>query len=209
MEYLPTLKKILLAGLLLPLGWACEKTPEVLPTMLDGDVIFDPNIYKPDSLLVSYAYPNPAAVDAAKPVIIACHGYTATTFEWNELRTYMGGRNDMYLSQVLLGGHGRTYEDFKNSTWKDWQLAITEEYDRLQRAGYTNLNFVCSSTSCPLILDLFASGYFEGKTIPANVLMVDPIVVSSAKSLSLIGVVGPMLGYIEAVNTPIEDKYWY
>ena len=188
---------------------ACEKEPLITDTMLDGDIVFDPSLYSPADYLVSHAKPNPTPAEADIPVIIASHGYSATTFEWDELRVWTAGRNDVLISQVLLGGHGRTYSEFRDSSWKDWQSAITEEYERLVKAGYKNINLLGSSTSCALIIDLLASGYFENQTVPFNILLVDPIVISSAKSLTLIGIVGPMLGYIEAENTLEEDKYWY
>jgi len=40
-----------------------------------------------------------------------------------------------------LGGHGRTYADFKNSSWEDWQEPIMTEYNALLAKGYTNINF--------------------------------------------------------------------
>ncbi len=187
----------------------CDKTPPITDAMLDGDTIFDPSLYQKEIYLTSYAHPNPSAIEKAKPVIIACHGYSASTFEWNEFRDWSVGKGDFYLSQVLLGGHGRTYEDFKNATWRDWQDSIKSEYNRLVAKGYTNINFVASSASGALLLEMLSSGYFNGKVIPKNILLVDPIVIPSNKTLSLIGIVGPMLGYIEADNTTEEDKYWY
>lgn len=66
------------------------------------------------------------------PVLIAAHGYSASTFEWDELRKYADSvKSGILISQVLLGGHGRTYQDFKNSTWRDWQASILNEYKNL------------------------------------------------------------------------------
>ncbi|NID09029.1 alpha/beta hydrolase [Fibrivirga algicola] len=188
---------------------ACSSEPAITKDMLDGGTIFDPSIYKPELYLVSRAIPVPTAAQAQRPVIIACHGYSATTFEWDELRTWAGGRTDFYLSQVLLGGHGRSYEDFKTSTWRDWQAAIRAEYDALQKAGYKHISLLGSSTSGPLLLELVASGYFAGRLAPRNILLVDPIVIPSDKTLSLIGVVGPMLGYIDSKQPTTEDKVYY
>ncbi|MBO0933015.1 alpha/beta hydrolase [Fibrella aquatilis] len=188
---------------------ACSKEPAITKDMLDGGTLFDPSIYKPDLYLVSKAKPAPTPEQARTPVIIACHGYSATTFEWDELRTWLGNRTDVYLSQVLLGGHGRSYADFKKSTWHDWQGAIMAEYDALVKAGYTNISLLGSSTSGPLVLDLVASGYFASRTVPRNLLLVDPIIIPSDKTLSLIGVVGPMLGYVAADQPAAEDKVFY
>lgn len=191
------------------LSLSCAKDPILTKDILDGGSLFDPSIYKPERYLVSRAIPKPTPEQARKPVLIACHGYSATTFEWDEFRAWAAGRSDFYVSQVLLGGHGRSYEDFKKSTWRDWQTAITNEYDALLNAGYQNISLVGSSTSGALLIELLASGYFTGRTAPRNVLMVDPIVIPSDKSLSLIGVVGPMLGYVETKQSADEDKVYY
>ncbi|MDH5380844.1 MAG: esterase, partial [Cyclobacteriaceae bacterium] len=103
---------------LLILITSCGGTPEITADMLDGDVLFDPSLYNPNQYLVSYANPTPDALQAQTPVLIVTHGYTATTFEWDEFRNWNNANgNQFLLSQVLLGGHGRTYEEFKNSTW--------------------------------------------------------------------------------------------
>jgi carboxylesterase len=177
--------------------------------MLDSGTFFDPSLYNPDRYLVSKAIPTPTAEQARRPVIIACHGYSASTFEWDEFRSWANGRTDFYLSQVLLGGHGRSYEDFKKSTWHDWQSAIIAEYEQLIKAGYQNISLLGSSTSGALLTELVSSGYFNGRLSPRNILLVDPIIIPSDKSLSLIGVFGPMLGYIDTKQPAAEDKYYY
>lgn len=188
----------------------CDKTPPYTDAMLDSGKLFDPSLYHPEKYLTSIAHPNPTSAEKARPVIIACHGYSATTFEWDEFRTWLKpDSNQVFVSQVLLGGHGRSYEEFKQSTWRDWQDSIKSEYERLVKEGYTNINFAGSSTSGPLIMELVASGYFNGKVTPKNILLVDPIVIASNKTLSLVGILGPMLGYIDTGNSAAEDKYWY
>ena len=188
---------------------SCSKTPDINnETMLDGDQIFDPSLYNPAKYLVSAAIENPSAAQLNTPVVIAVHGYTATTFEWDEFRTYIDNKADVLVSQVLLGGHGRTYEEFKNSTWKDWQTPILEEYNALRAKGYTNINFAGSSTACPLVMDLIKIGEIGTKGMK-HIFMVDPIVIPSDKLLTIIGLVGPMLGYLETTLTTAEEGHWY
>jgi carboxylesterase len=171
--------------------------------------LYDPSINDPAAYLVSYSNPNPSAIDAAKPVFIAVHGFSASTFEWDEFREWTGNRADYSISQVLLGGHGSTYEAFRATSWKDWQASIIEEYDRLVTAGFTNISFIGSSAGAALLIEMLGSGFFDGKTAPRNVLMIDPFLVPSSKSLSMIHLVGPVIGYVEADNTIPEDRYWY
>ncbi len=188
---------------------SCSKTPDINnATMLDGDQIFDPSLYNPEKYLVSAGIANPNAAQLNTPVVIAGHGYSATTFEWDEFRTYCDLKADILVSQVLLGGHGRTYEEFKKSTWQDWQTPILTEYNALRAKGYTNINFAGSSTSCPLVIDLIRKGEI-GANGMRHIFMVDPIVIPSDKLLSIIGLVGPMLGYMETTNTPAEEGHWY
>lgn len=203
------MKSVLSLGLLAILGLACSSEPAITPAMLDSGTLFDPSIYKPEKYLISKAIPKPTPEQARRPVLIACHGYSATTFEWDELRSFLGNRTDIYLSQVLLGGHGRSYEDFKKSSWQDWQTAIITEYEALTKAGYQNISLLGSSTSGALLLELVSSDYFANHPAPRHLLLVDPIVIPSDKSLSLIGIVGPMLGYIETDQAASEDKVYY
>ena len=188
---------------------ACSKSPDINnATMLDGDSIFDPSLYNPAKYLVSVAIENPSTAKKNTPVIIVGHGYTATTFEWDEFRSYADSKGNLLVSQVLLGGHGRTYEDFKKSTWEDWQEPILTEYNALRAKGYTNINFAGSSTSCPLVMDLVKTGKI-GENGMKHIFLVDPIVVSSNKLLTLVGLVGPMLGYMETTMTAGEEGHWY
>jgi len=188
---------------------ACSKSPDINnETMLDGDQIFDSALYNPAKYLVSVGIENPTTAQKNTPVIIVGHGYTASTFEWDEFRTYADSKGNLLVSQVLLGGHGRTYEDFKKSTWEDWQEPIMTEYNALLAKGYTNINFAGSSTSCPLVMDLIKKGKI-GENGLKHIFLVDPIVVSSNKLLTLIGLVGPMLGYMETTMTTGEEGHWY
>jgi carboxylesterase len=107
-----------------------------------------------------------------------------------------------------LGGHGRTYEEFKNSTWEDWQEPILTEYNAVRAKGYTNINFAGSSTACPLMMDLIKKGKI-GDNGMKHIFMVDPIVVPSDKLLTIIGLVGPMIGDLETTMTTEEEGYWY
>jgi carboxylesterase len=188
---------------------ACSKTPDIdNATMLDGDIIFDPSLYNPELYLVSVAITNPSEIQKNTPVIIAAHGYDATTFEWDEFRTYCNAKANILVSQVLLGGHGRTYEEFKNSTWEDWQEPILTEYNALRAKGYTNINFAGSSTACPLVMDLIKKGKI-GDNGMKHIFLVDPIVIPSDKLLTIIGLVGPMMGYLETTMTTAEEGHWY
>jgi len=189
---------------------SCSKTPDINnATMLDGDQIYDPSLAHPEKYLVSKYISSPTALQKDTPVIIAAHGYTATTFEWDELRSFADSAKTFYVSQVLLGGHGRTYQDFKKATWKDWQSSIMDEYRKLDSLGFKKIYLAGSSTGAPLIINMVKSGFFENYTKPKGIFLVDPIIVSSNKTLTLVGLLGPVLGYT-TVNLPTgEQGHWY
>lgn len=191
---------------------ACSAIPEIdNETMLDGDQIFDLSLTQPEKYLVSSYKPFPTAEEKNTPVIIAAHGYSATTFEWDELRKYADEKGTFYVSQVLLGGHGRSYEAFKASTWHDWQQSIKDEYLRLSALGFKKIFLVGSSTGAPLVMEMFEEGFFNqaGMTKPSGAFLVDPIVASSDKNLTIVELVGPILGYTTTTLSTGEAGKWY
>lgn len=201
--------KYISAALLLTLV-ACNPVPEIDDaTMLDGDQIFDLSLTQPEKYLVSEYLPTPTEAQKDTPVIIAAHGYTATTFEWDELRDFADSARTFYVSQVLLGGHGRTYDDFKASDWKEWQSSIVNEYVKLHLLGFRNIFLAGSSTGAPLILQMFKSGMFANYTKPRGVFLIDPIVVSGNKTLTLVNLLGPVLGYTTVDLDANEAGKWY
>lgn len=163
----------------------------------------------------------PQAVKDTIPVIIAAHGYSASTFEWLEFRQFVGddipfvaGRTDTLanpqalVSLVLLGGHGQDIEDFRRSSWQDWGKPILAEYQALVAQGYKNISIAGSSTGCPLILDHLSRDRMDVPP-PNRIFLIDPIVAPSAKILSLIGLLGPIVGNSPADNNQKEKAHWY
>ncbi|SHF73502.1 carboxylesterase [Flavobacterium fluvii] len=182
--------------------------PDITDDLLDGDVIFDPSLYNPEQFLVSAKYPVPTTDDLNKHIILVIHGYSATTFEWQEFKDW-SNESTYRISQVLLDGHGRDYNSFKASKWEDWRSAITDEYEKLIALGYTKISMAGSSTGGTLILELVKSGYFNSHLHPKNLFLIDPIVVPSSKLQSITSIVGPMLVYVESDQSTQENKYWY
>lgn len=167
---------------------------------------------RPDSL--------PAEVKRTIPVILAVHGFSASTYEWLELRRHVGdtmpyaaraAADDtpkVLVSLVLLGGHGQDWRDFQDSSWEAWGRPILEEYDSLVKQGYGNISIAGASTGCPLILEHVARGRFREHP-PRSLLFIDPIISPSSKILSLIGILGPIVGNSPSDNTAEEEKHWY
>jgi len=197
---------LLLASFLL----ACNPQPDIDDaTMLDGTQINDLSLYQPEKYLVSAAIPNPTEQQKNTPVLIAAHGYSASTFEWDELREYTDNKGTFLVSQVLLGGHGRDFADFKAASWRDWQSSIRAEYQLLRAAGFKHISLAGSSTGAPLIVELFTGNFFTTYGAPDEVFLIDPIVVSGNKTLVLVGLLGPVLGYTTTDLDEGEKGKWY
>ena len=208
---------VLAAGLLTVLGLTLFSRCELVEadidqeTMLDGDIIFDSSSY-----LVSDSFPNPSDSIKNVPVIIAAHGFTATTFEWldfSEFRDSIYNANPdsaFLLSRVLLGGHGISYKAFKESTWEEWQAPVLEEYRNLRDLGFTRVSLAGASTGGALIAEAMARGKLAGYPPPDNIFMLDAIVVPTAKALSVIDWVGPIVGNdISEADSDEEARHWY
>jgi Esterase/lipase len=188
---------------------ACQRTPDISADMLDsGNYSYAIS----DSLqkhLVSNYLSNPTDIQKNTPVLIAAHGYTATTFEWDEFRNYADSAKTFYVSQVLLGGHGTSYTDFKSTSWEGWQSSIKEEYDKLSKMGFKKIYLAGSSTGAPLIINMVKSGFFAGYNAPKGIFLIDPIIVSSNKTLTMVGLLGHVLGYTTVELAAGEQHRWY
>ena len=188
----------------------CHSTPAIdNACMLDGTKISDPSLTHPEKYLVSAKYPTPDTSHLNKPVLIAAHGYSATTFEWDEIRTFANRDSSFLVSQVLLGGHGRDYADFKAATWKDWQRSIVIEYQKLEKLGYKKIYLTGSSTGATLIINLIKEGFFNKHLAPKAIFLIDPIIVPANKTLTLVSLLGPILGYTTTELALGERGKWY
>lgn len=189
---------------------SCAKEPVIDDAVdLDGDEIFDPSLNHPENYLLSKMYPHPTIEQLKMPVVLTVHGFSASTWEWDEFCDWSKDRNVLLTSQLLLGGHGMTYEVFKNATWHDWQRPIIEEYRLLDSLGYQDISLAGSSTGATLILEALCSGKLSGYRMPKHFIMIDPIVLPSNKLLSIISFVGPVMGYTETPLDSAENGHYY
>ena len=183
---------------------SCKRVPPITNLDLDGDLICDSSLSYPSHFLVSLS--GDTNFDA--PVLVTAHGYTATTFEWLEFELFAREKG-VLVSRVLLGGHGRDYNTFKESTWKEWQKPIIEEYTHLVKAGFKNISLAGSSTGCPLTLDFLNSNAFDTLPAPKYVFFIDPIVIPSNKMLNYVGVLRYFIPFVTTNPTPEERNFWY
>ena len=190
---------------------SCKKSDNLPPidnnVDLDGTSINDSSLLYPERFLQSVKNKTPNELEKNQPVFICVHGYSASTFEWIEFRDFIKEKGNAITSLVLLGGHGRDYEDFKKATWTDWQTPILTEIQNLTELGYKKLFLVGSSTGCPLILNALYQNKLSSNV--KRITLIDPIIVPSNKTLSLVSAVGPMLGYSSSEFEVGEVGFWY
>lgn len=191
---------------------SCSKDSKLPPIDeskdLDGQLINDSSLRNPAAFLLSAAIPSPSQADLDKPVIIAVHGFSASTFEWTEFRDWVSTKGDVLTSLVLLGGHGRDYNDFKAATWENWQTPIIDEYNKLVNLGYRNISFAAASTGCPLILNMIRRQLVNSVNIK-NLMLIDPIILPGNKQLSLVSGLKRLIPYVETTIEKGESGYWY
>lgn len=185
---------------------------ECVDNWLDGGHFTDPCLDSAAKCLVSERTPPTDGEKDSLGIIIAVHGFTASSFEWGEFASFVDTARDfprVRVSRVVLGGHGRDLDSFRSSTWKGWGEPILAEYDSLVKLGYKRIGFACSSTGCPLLMQYLSAGEFDDRPAPKWLFMIDPIVVPTAKILSLADALGPILGNSPDKGDSIEVHYWY
>ncbi|MBD3422040.1 MAG: esterase [Chitinivibrionales bacterium] len=165
--------------------------------LIDGYVIEDP--WFTDSSYRVSLRTDLTVADREKPVIILVHGYGSSTFQWEEFAEYAENDGRILTSIILLGGHGKNVDEFKKSTWEDWGATILDEYRALVQQGYTHINIATASTGGTLALCHIATGEYDAHP-PEHFFLVDPLVIPGDKLLTLVKVVGPMLG-----NSPRDN----
>ncbi len=177
---------------------------------LDSPAIIDPSLNDP-----TYLVSKRTNLNLDIPVIVAAHGFTASTAEWDDFLTYVGGKeptlnpaSGVYLSVVLLGGHGQSIDEFRNATWKDWGRPIVEEYERLVALGFKHISIAGASTGGALILKHLNDFVFSQP--PHHIFLVDSLVVTQSKMLYAVPHIYFMVSDGKRENmTEGEKTRWY
>ena len=175
---------------------------------MDSENTKDPGIDNPEYLVSKRPVTGPEVLDM--PVIICAHGYSATTYEWKEFEDYAEKTGKVLISNVSLGGHGRSVEEFKDATWEDWQQPLIDEYKALSALGYSNINLAGSSAGGALILEMLLSDKLADLVIPHNVFLVDPYVIPTDTNIGFAGLIGIFIKNIPNEKLTAKQKeYWY
>jgi carboxylesterase len=185
----------------------CESPVEYEEWWMDSPEVHDPSLNDPSYRLSTR--PGMTTADRARPVIIAAHGFTASTYEWQEFREHAESGSRVLVSLVLLGGHGRSVDEFRESGWREWGEPIVAEYQALLALGYTDISLAGSSTGGALILEQLAAGRYSGSQPPRHFFFIDPIVVPGDKNLTLIPLLRHLVGNVTTEGTDEEARHGY
>jgi carboxylesterase len=203
------MKKTLLLMITVAAFCAGCGTIEYQPDWIDSPQTRDPSLSNPAYRVST----RPSALehpDPDKPVVIAVHGFTACTYEWEEFRTYVESKGAALVSLVLLGGHGTDIEDFKSSTWQDWQKPVIAEYNALQAQGYRHISFAASSMGAALVLEALMNGKIVPDDTLNHLILVDPFIIPTDKNLYMINLASIFVTnvpYTEATDE--ENRHYY
>lgn len=172
--------------------------------------------------LVSTAFANRVPTEQEKdtPVLVAVHGFSATTFETmygtgtapqEANAPYNLERRGLLVSRVLMGGHNETPAAFGASRWSDWQKPVLDEVQALQKLGFRKIDILTVSTGGPIVMQALLSGKFKALGVtPRRVTLVAPILEFKDKAINLLGV----LETLGASNSPsptsgVSRGHWY
>lgn len=151
----------------------------ILDSWMDSPLTKDESLHDPNYLVSTrFSEFSPALLNT--PVIVAVHGYSATTFETDELRAYME-KKGVLVSQVLMGGHGRDLDSFIASSWHDWGGPILHEVEQLKALGFKHISILAISASGAITVDYLDNGLLDGKV--EHIFLVDPFIESRNKAL--------------------------
>jgi len=176
---------------------------------MDSGNVRDESLTDPN-YLVSKRFPSPNAQQRNQPIVIVVHGFSASTFEWSEFKAYADNpERNILVSQVLLGGHGRSLEDFRRSTWQDWQDPILREYNALVAQGYSHISLMGSSLGGTLIMDLVARHRFDQHP-PQHIILVCATVEPANKMLHWANVVTLFVNAVPRKPiSSLDAAHWY
>ncbi len=187
-------------------SYGCVK-PYYSHGWLEDPLSPEPSLSDP-TYRVSSRISTPSMAQKKQPIVIACHGFAATTYEWAEFKD-VAEKRGLLVSLVLLGGHGRSFSDFSASTWTLWNQPILEEYQALVQKGYTNLHILTASASAPLILEDLKNHAFD-HVPPKTIIMVDPFIIPKNKLLYAVNWIGLLIGTHRFTHKSEEERrHWY
>ena len=145
---------------------------------MDSPLTKDAALDSQDSLLSS-RLPMPSDHQINQPVCILVHGFSASSAEFENFKDIAEHQDSTILfSTVVMGGHGRSHEIFKDASYKDWIQPIIDEVSQLKRIGYKNISIFAVSGGGAATLHSVLSEKITGIK---QLILLDPYIVPKNK----------------------------
>ncbi|MDB5097608.1 MAG: esterase [Cyanobacteria bacterium RYN_339] len=168
--------------------------------MAYDDRDLDGGTHRVPSSLLSVRKPHPTPAELARPVVVATHGYSATTWDTQLLAEALEKR-DVQVSNVNLGAHGTSLAEFEASTWRTWEEPLVAEYRALRKQGYQHVGIFGHSTGATLWLQALADNRLG--VMPERLAFLAPLIQFSSRTrLIQIAGLAPFLG-VRAIERPV------
>lgn len=167
------------------------------------DADLDSGLHPIPSVLLSRTHPTPTDADRDRPVVIAAHGFSSTSWEAGPLTESLAKRG-IRVSAVTLGGHGTSLEDFRRSDWRAWGAPMLAEYKALRAQGYRKIAIAGHSTGATLWLRALADGTLG--TVPERMIFVAPLIEFAPKTRGIyFAGLFPWVG-IRGITRPVNGE---
>lgn len=197
---------VILSASALALAAACTPV-EYEDHWMDSPSTEDASLTDP-SYLVSTRIETPTETEKDTPVIVTAHGFSSATPQMREFQLW-GEERGILVSNVLLGGHGRSLDAWLETDQYDWGAPIFDEYESLVDKGYRHISIAVESTAVPLTLLHMMEGGFDDLPAPERLLFLSPFIVSADERLYIAPVIGPVLNNVPSNNTEWEKERMY
>ena len=141
---------------------------------MDSSLTKDSALTDPSALL-SQRIQSPTDAQKNQPVCVLVHGFSASSYEFEAYKAHANSIDSSILySTVVLGGHGRDYQAFKDARYEDWLAPIVTELEALTALGYRNITVFAVSAGAAGTLHLALNQQLP--TVKQLILM-DPYII--------------------------------
>ena len=174
---------------------------------MDSSLTIDSALIDPAALL-SQRIQSPTDAQKNQPVCVLVHGFSASSYEFNAYKVHANSINSSLLySTIVLGGHGRNYQAFKDARYEDWLLPIVTELEALTALGYRNISIFAVSAGATGTLHLALT-----QQLPPvkQLILMDPYIIPVNPIIYLLPVLKLFIS--NSVSGAISDtelKNWY
>ena len=160
--------------------------------------------------LISKRIQTPTDDQQQQTVGVLVHGFSASSYEFRSLVNRLELQDpSVLLSRVVMGGHGRDYNAFKNATYSDWEAPILAEVTALANNGHQSIALIGTSTGATAVLHLLLSGAFADLPVK-QLILIDPYIEPKDKRLLFVPLLRFFVGNTRSnASQALEHQHWY